>query len=105
AIGASTTINSSGDFQVNLSNTANAFAGAVSVNAPQSTHALTVVNGPALIIGASNIGRGQYSAASQTGNITQVGAFVEEPGAGTATFAVTAGTSIALTNNANQYTG
>ncbi len=104
-VGSTTTVNLLGDFQVALTNTANALTGAVDINAAQSTHAISVVDNLALIIGPSNVGRGQYSATAVTGNITETGAFVEEPGAATATFTVTAGTSISLTNNANQFTG
>jgi fibronectin-binding autotransporter adhesin len=92
-----------GDFGINVSNGSNALTGAVSFNAAHSTQPITIDNSQALILGASSLGRGAFSATA-TGNITENGAMVQEKGAEVADFTVT-GTSISLTNNINDFTG
>jgi len=104
-VATTTTATVLGDFQIALTNTGNALTGAVLFNAPESTHGEAVVNSTALILGASNVGRGAFTATALTGNITQTGGITEEKSAPAAIFTVTAGTSISLTNNTNDFTG
>ncbi len=105
-IAGTTTLTILGDHGIALTNVANAFSGAVSLNAPQSTQAVQIVDTSGLNIGTSDLGRGAFEATAVTGNITQSGSgIVLEKGAAPATFTVTAGNTITLSNSANRFTG
>lgn len=104
-IGGASTFTILGDHAINLSDPANAFASAVAFNAPQSTQPVLIADTTGLSLGTSNLGRGTFSATAVTGDITQSGSIVQEKGAAPATFTVTAGSTITLSNNTNRFTG
>lgn len=104
-IGGTSALTVIGDHVITMTNTANAFSGAVSLNAPQSTQAIQLMGVGGLSIGTSDLGRGPLAITAVTGNITQAGAIIQEKGAAPATFTVTAGNTILLTSSGNVFTG
>lgn len=97
AIGGNTTATILGDFGINFFNPANAFAPAVSLNATQSTQAVLVENATTLTLGNCDLGRGLFQAQTVTGDITSTAAITQRKGAPSATFILTAGTTVTLT--------
>ena len=105
-IGVNTTVTLQGDFGIALTNVANAFSGAVSINAPHATQPIAVTNGAALAIGPSSLGRGLVNFTAQTGNITQTGGITEEKSADNMIFTANgAGAAITLNNANNRFAG
>jgi hypothetical protein len=99
-----TTVTILGDFAITLTNAANNFSGAVSLNAPQSTQPLQVTNSVALTLGASDLGRGTFNATAVTGNINSTAAITQRKGALLPTFTVSGGNTVSLTG-ANDFPG
>jgi hypothetical protein len=99
-----TTVTVQGDFGIALTDPGNGLGAVVSLNATQSTQPVAVVNGSALTLGGSDLGRGTFSATAATGAITSTAAVTQRKGAGAATFTVTAGNTVSLTG-ANDFPG
>ncbi len=99
AAGVATTFTSTGGGTLTLTNAANDFTAAVSLNTSGSA---SIVDANALDLGASTIG-GNLSATATTSNITNSGALVIT---GTSTFtASAAGANITVNNASNAFTG
>lgn len=101
AVGGAATFTVIGDHAITLTNAANSFGTAVGFNAPQSTQPIQVAGTGGITLTASDLGRGALSVTAATGNISQSGSLVMEKGAAPATFTVTTGTSVTLTNSSN----
>ena len=104
AAGAGAASFTTGAGAITLTNAANNFVGAVSLNntGPNNV-ALTDAN--AIIVGASSVGSGTLAVkASGANSITQTGPIVQAAGAGGASF-TTGGAAITLANAGNDFTG
>ncbi len=92
------------DAQITLNNIGNSFSGAVSFQSSVSDQNVFLANTVATVLGTSSLGRGLFSVSS-TGDIMETGAIVQAKAAGTAIFSTTAGTTINLITQANDFTG
>jgi hypothetical protein len=96
-----------GDFGITLTDAGNNLDGAISISATQSTQTVSLVNSTDLTFNGVLLGRGAFNATALTGNINETGSggFIQEKGALTATFTVTAGDTITLNTSTNRITG
>ncbi|MEI6107163.1 MAG: filamentous hemagglutinin N-terminal domain-containing protein, partial [Opitutae bacterium] len=93
-----------GGFAITLTDIANNFTGAVSLN-NTGANAVAVVNNTSLILGSSGMGNGTFAATTIGGSISQTGA-ITKTGA-TSTFTIDTGTTkdILLHTQANNFGG
>ena len=92
-----------GDFGTTLTDAANAFSGTALFIAAQSTQPIQIVNAGNLTLGASDLGRGSFSATTTAGIITSTAGLLQHKGSPGATFTAAGGT-ISLTGQ-NDFTG
>ena len=83
-VAGTTTVTILGDFGIDLSNSANAFTGIVSLNDTRSTRPVRVAAGGVLGLAACDLGRGTFDATA--GQVTSGNAIIQRKGAGAATF-------------------
>jgi hypothetical protein len=105
AAGAGAATFNGGPNPITLTNAANDFTGAVSLNNSGANN-VAITDAHALVLGASNVGSGTLTITAD-GTITQTGPIVQAAGAGLADFVTTTagGSSITLSNAGNDFTG
>ncbi len=104
AAGAGAVTVNAGAGAITLTNPANNFVGAVSLNNTGANN-VAVTDANAIILGTSNVGTGTLTVNATGANaITQTGAIVQAAAAGAASF-TTGGAAITLANAGNDFTG